>query len=120
MSNPVIHWEIISAEAKKLRGFYGELFNWQINDDNPMQYGLVASSEGGGIDGGIGPSLDGSGSLTIYVQVADLEATLEKVESLGGQTVMPPVEIPNMVTFAKFSDPDGNIVGLVKEDSGSQ
>ena len=115
MSNPVVHWEIVSAEAKKLRGFYGELFDWKINADNPMQYGLVASSEGG-IDGGIGPSPDGNSHLTFYVQVADLEATLKKVESLGGKTIVPPVEIPNMVTFAQFSDPDGNIVGLVKEE----
>lgn len=120
MSNPVVHWEIVSAEAKKLQGFYSELFDWKIDADNPMQYGIVASSEGGGIDGGISPSMDGGSNLTFYVQVADLEATLKKVESLGGKTIMPPVEIPNMVTFAKFSDPDGNIVGLIKEDSGSQ
>lgn len=120
MSNPVVHWEIISAEAKKLQSFYSELFGWTINADNLMQYGLVASSEGGGIDGGIGPSMDGSGSLTFYVQVPDLEAALKQVESLGGKTVMPPVEIPNLVTFAKFSDPDGNVVGLLKDDSGSQ
>ncbi len=120
MSNPVVHWEIVSAEANKLHGFYGELFDWKINADNPMQYGLVASSEGGGIDGGIGPSPDGHSHLTFYVQVADLEATLKKVESLGGKTIVPPVEIPNMVTFAQFSDPDGNIVGLIKEESDSQ
>ncbi len=28
---------------------------------------------------------------------------------------MPVTEIPNMVTFAQFSDPEGNVVGMVKE-----
>jgi predicted enzyme related to lactoylglutathione lyase len=36
------------------------------------------------------------------------------VTSLGGKTIVPPTEIPNVVTFALFSDPDGNMVGLVK------
>ncbi len=52
--------------------------------------------------------------VTFYVQVDDLDAYLKKAESLGGRTVVPPTEIPNMVTFAMFSDPDGNAVGLVK------
>jgi predicted enzyme related to lactoylglutathione lyase len=27
---------------------------------------------------------------------------------------VPVTEIPNMVTFAQFADPQGNVVGLVK------
>lgn len=29
-------------------------------------------------------------------------------------TIVPTTEIPDMVTFALFADPDGNVVGLVK------
>jgi predicted enzyme related to lactoylglutathione lyase len=29
---------------------------------------------------------------------------------------MPVTEIPGMVTFAQFADPEGNIVGLVKSE----
>jgi predicted enzyme related to lactoylglutathione lyase len=46
--------------------------------------------------------------------VDDLAACLKKAESMGGKTVVPPTEIPDMVTFAQFQDPEGNIVGLVK------
>lgn len=67
-----------------------------------------------GIDGGIGPSQDGSSQLTFYVQVSDLDAALKKIEGLGGKTVVPPTDVPNMVTFAQFTDPAGNLVGLVK------
>ena len=45
---------------------------------------------GQGIGGGIGPALDqSSGRVTFYVQVNDLQAYLNKAESLGGKTVMP-------------------------------
>lgn len=33
---------------------------------------------------------------------------------MGGKTVVPVTEIPDMVTFAQFADPEGNVVGLVK------
>ena len=53
--------------------------------------------------------------MTVYVQVDDLESYLKKAESLGGKTVMPVTEIPGVVTLAMFSDPEGNVIGMVKE-----
>lgn len=116
MSTPVIHFEVIGKDGAALQKFYGSLFDWKINADNPMNYGLVSAGDGG-IGGGIGAdSQGGSGHVTFYVQVKDLQATLDKAESMGGKTVVPPTEIPNMVTFALFSDPEGHVVGLVKEE----
>ena len=54
--------------------------------------------------------------VTFYVSVDDLQAYLDKAESIGGKTVTPPTEIPGVVTYAFFADPDGNVIGLVKED----
>ena len=51
--------------------------------------------------------------VTFYVQVDDLQAYLDKAESLGGKTIMPPMEIPDMVKLAVFSDPEGNVIGIV-------
>ena len=49
------------------------------------------------------------------MQVDDLKAYLDKVESMGGKTVMPPMDIPGGPTLALFADPEGNVVGMVKE-----
>jgi predicted enzyme related to lactoylglutathione lyase len=49
------------------------------------------------------------------VGVPDVKAALKKAESLGGKTVVPETEIPNMVTFGLFADPEGNMVGVVKQ-----
>jgi len=35
-------------------------------------------------------------------------------ERRGGKTVMPPTEIPGYVTLAMFTDPAGNVTGLIK------
>jgi len=118
---PVVHFEIIGKDAKKLQNFYGKLFEWKINADNPMNYGMVeAVANGkdvgkGSIGGGISAAEPGMPSyVTFYVQVDDTDAYLKKAESMGGKTIVPTTEIPNMVTFALFQDPEGNMVGLVK------
>ena len=114
MGQPVVHFEIIGRDGKKLQEFYSGVFDWHIDADNPMDYGIVDTHGGGGIGGGIGQG-DGESRVTFYVQVDDPQAYLSRIEAMGGKTVMPVTEIPNMVTFALFSDPDGNVVGLVKE-----
>lgn len=117
MPNPVTHFEIIGKDAKKLQDFYANLFSWKVDANNPMNYGLVEAQEGHGTGGGITASEDGSaGYVTIYVEVADLQATLDKAVSMGGKVVVPPTEIPNMVTFAQFTDPEGHLIGLTKSE----
>jgi predicted enzyme related to lactoylglutathione lyase len=84
MGNPVVHWEINTQDGKAAQEFYGKLFDWKIDSNNPMGYGLVDTG-GGGVNGGIGQAESGRPSLvTFYVQVNDLEAYLTRVESLGG------------------------------------
>jgi len=114
MPNPVVHWEILGKDGKKSQEFYSRLFDWNVDANNPMNYGIVTAGPDGGIGGGIGAAQQGTPMVTFYVQVDDLDAYLKKAESLGGRTVVPPTEIPNMVTFAMFADPDGNAVGLIK------
>ena len=116
MTNPVIHFEIVSKDASKLQSFYSDVFEWKIDANNPMNYGMVDNG-GQGIDGGIGPPPDASypGHVTFYISVPDPAEALRKIESLGGKTVMPPAEIPGTdTTIAQFTDPAGNLIGLTK------
>jgi len=111
MANPVNHFEVLGQDGPALQQFYGSLFDWKIDAANPMNYGIVAPSEGG-IGGGVAASQDGSSVVTFYVQVDDLQAALDKAESLGGKTVMPPMDVPGGPSIAQFSDPAGNVIGL--------
>ena len=103
--------------SEKLQGFYRDLFDWHIDANNPMDYGFV-DTHAGGINGGIGGTNGGPNRVTFYAEVADPQAALDKAESLGGKTVMPVTEIPGIVTLALFSDPEGNVVGVVKAQLG--
>jgi len=110
--DPITWFEIAGSDAKKTQDFYTELFGWKINADNPMGYGEFVPSQGsgGGIFGGMGDP-----RVTVYATVKDLDATLKKAGSLGGQTVMEPTQPPGGPKIAMFSDPAGNITGLILE-----
>jgi uncharacterized protein len=113
MANQVSWFEVTGKDGEKLQRFYGELFDWKIDADNPMGYGMVEGGDGG-IGGGIGKSQNGGGQVTFYVSVDDPQAYLDRAQGLGGRTIVPVTEIPDMVTFAQFADPEGNVVGIVK------
>ena len=113
MPSPVVHFEVIGGEGNTLQTFYGDVFGWKIDANNPMNYGIIGPGEGG-IGGGIGPSMGGTNLVTFYIQVDDIAAALEKVAKLGGKTIMPVSEVPGGPTIAMFTDPVGNRVGLVK------
>ena len=114
MANPVIHFEVHVKDGKKSQNFYKNLFDWHIDANNPIDYGVV-DTHSKGINGGVTVSPTAP-MVTFYVSVDDLQAYLDKAESIGGKTVTPPTEIPGVVTYALFADPDGNVIGLFKED----
>ena len=120
MPNPVVHFEVQSKDAKRRQDFFAKLFGWHVDAENPMGYGMVDThTEDKGINGGI-TATQGPNQVTFYVEVDDLEGYLDKAETLGGKTIMPVTEIPDAVTLALFSDPDGNTIGLIKgEDSAT-
>jgi predicted enzyme related to lactoylglutathione lyase len=116
MSKPVVHFEIAGINGGKTRDFYAKLFNWEyqlFGEGN--DYGMVSPGGPNSIGGGVSSVPPGGKPyVTFYVQVEDLQASLNKAESLGGKTVLPPTPIPGMGAFAWFSDPDGNMLGIFK------
>jgi predicted enzyme related to lactoylglutathione lyase len=115
--SPVVHFEVLGRDPSALRSFYAEAFGWSLGpaDDSPMQYSMVSIKDAGGIDGGIGRAPEGPGHATFYVAVDDLQTALGQIERLGGKTVLPPQQVPGGVTFAYIADPEGHVIGLLKQ-----
>ncbi len=123
MGQPVVHFEIIARDGEALRGYYSELFGWEIDADNPMGYGVVQregnlTPEGIGIGGGVAGGPEGyGGHVTFYVAVPDVEAALAQAESLGGSRVMGPETVMEGVEIGLFTDPEGHLIGLIRSTS---
>ena len=116
MNGAVVHFEISGKDGEQLKQFYAKIFGWNVDSSNPMNYGMVAApTDGQGIGGGISGSHDGKTYATFYVAVTDLEGTLKKIEQSGGKVVVPVTDIPGVVTFAMITDPEGNLVGVLRD-----
>ena len=117
MGNPVVHFEIGGKDVGKLIDFYGTVFEWSIA---PLADELYIADPGSekGIEGHLFQTTeetDSTNNVIIYVEVDDIHASLEKAESLGGEILIPPQEIPgNASHFAMFRDPSGNKIGLLQ------
>ena len=116
MSHPVVWFEVMGKKGTELQSFYRSLFDWKIEVDNPMNYGMVEATKGRGIPGGVGQHDDGPHpKVTFYVSTTDIEASLAKAKELGGKVLMPRTEIQPGTVLGLFADPDGNAIGLVEE-----
>ena len=120
MRQPVVHFEVIGKDGAKLQRYYADLFGWEIDADNEMNYGMVdgkknPAPDGMGIGGGIAGGPEGyEGHVTFYVAVPDIEEALQKAESLGGTRVFGPDTIMGRIELGQFKDPEGHVIGVVK------
>jgi predicted enzyme related to lactoylglutathione lyase len=123
MGRPVVHFEIIGNDPEKLRSYYGELFGWEFDTPSPVaqevsepeSYGfldLMTSEDGTGIRGGVGGGPSYESHAVFYVAVPDVEAALQRAESLGGIRVMGPATSPNGLVVGHFTDPEGTLIGV--------
>jgi len=120
MSGRVVHFEIPFDDGDRARSFYQNAFGWSLMPMPEMSYTMVSTgptgeqgpSEPGYIGGGMMARTEPFQGPVITVDVDDIDATLAKVEELGGTTVRPRQDIGQMGSIAYFSDPEGNLMGL--------
>ena len=109
MAHGVVHFEIGGPDVGQLAEFYASLFGWSMS--SVPGYTVVDTRGGAGINGGIAASPEPR--VTFYIETDDLQFALDKINLVGGKTVLPITELPGMAIFARFADPDGLVVGLV-------
>jgi predicted enzyme related to lactoylglutathione lyase len=118
-NHPIVHIEFPAADTAAAAKFYGEAFDWQLQLAPEFSY-YMFQAEGGPGGGFVKVGGEGEaaqmnykiGEPLIYIQTDDIDASLAKIESLGGKTLLPKTEIPQTGWFAFFADPAGNRVGL--------
>ena len=121
MSGKVVHFEIPFDDGDRARSFYKEAFDWQIMEMPDMGYTIVMTgpstdsgpTEAGFINGGmLSREQAATNGPVVVLDVESIEATLEKIGSLGGSTVVGKTPVGDMGFAAYFTDPEGNVIGL--------
>lgn len=113
--NTVTWWELPTTDIDRAKKFYGPLFGWTFvpfGEDASEYAGIMNGEE---LIGGLfrSEATPGSSAIRVYVNVADLEATLAAAEAAGGSVTVPRTEVGgDMGWWAEITAPDGHWLGL--------
>ena len=121
MTGRVVHFEIPFDDAERARGFYKEVFGWQVVEMPELSYTIVSTGPSGE-QGPTEPGYIGGGMLSrsqaatdrpvVVIDVDSIDAALERIGSTGGSTVVGKTPVGGMGFAAYFTDPEGNVMGL--------
>jgi predicted enzyme related to lactoylglutathione lyase len=114
-ARPVVFFDI-RGDREKLVPFYKALFDWEFDEREGVPASFAKPGIGGPEEGVGGAFLQSEQpGVSIYVQVLDPVATLRQAEQLGGRKIADPFDVPGGPTIATMADPEGNVIGLVKQ-----
>ena len=108
MAHPVMQFQMITKEPEQTASFYGSLFGWKIDANNPMGYRRIETGSPEGIQGGIWPAPpQASAFVQLFVGVDDVRGSVESAEKLGARVIIPPTTLPEGDQMAVLLDPQG-------------
>jgi predicted enzyme related to lactoylglutathione lyase len=116
--------ELFTTNPDAAGKFYVQTFGWKTEavDMGPMgTYTLFkpsgATTKGNNVGGMLPmpPNMKGVPSNWVtYFAVDDCDASTKKANELGGKTIAPPMDIPNVGRFSLVQDPQGAVFALFK------
>ena len=113
--------EVFTTDTAAAAKFYTSTFGWQAEavDMGPMgTYTLFKLPGDPKNIGGMMPMPPHMQGIPphwlVYIEVADCDASTKKANELGGKTLMPPTDIPNLGRFSIVQDPTGATFALYK------
>ena len=105
------HTELASTDPEATRRFLAKIFGWKFEAVKPASRKMISYQTPGGARGSIRPTRtkENPGSIN-YVLVDDLDSSEAKVRKLGGEIVLPRVDVPGMGSFFWFKVPGGPVL----------
>ena len=111
--------ELWTPDVKKALAFYERLLGYSRDSMDMGEQGTYYLLKTGDKSrGGVIQSSDPSASpmWLPYVKVADCDVSAGKAKKLGGQTLVPPTDIPTIGRFAILLDTVGAAVAIIKPE----
>jgi predicted enzyme related to lactoylglutathione lyase len=122
-SGSICWTELATDDVAAAKQFYSSLFGWvmKASDSAGMQY-TEFSNDGKPIGGIFQKTPEMAGMPThwgSYVAVDDVDAMAGRVHELGGEILMPPMDIPNVGRFCVLKDPTGGVISMITLGGGA-
>jgi predicted enzyme related to lactoylglutathione lyase len=101
------------SDLAKAKPVYTALLGVEPQSDAPYYVGYEAAGQQIGlVPGGAAPGMT---SPVAYWHVSDIEAKLAEVTAAGASVKEPPRDVGGGRLVATFTDPDGNVLGLLQD-----
>jgi uncharacterized protein len=107
--------DLASSDIDKSCDFYAALLGWTHESAGEDYGGYVRfAKDGQPVAGGMqnDPSFGMSDGWSIYLAVADAEATTAAATAAGGSVIVPPMPIPELGSMGLLADPTGASIGI--------
>jgi len=115
-----IHFEIPVDNMERAQKFYRELFEWDISSagNNFDNYFIIQTTEDGrtGINGGMLMRSNPDQPIINYISVDDIDASLAKLEELGGSVLMPKMPVKGVGWNCVVRDTENNMFGMIQKN----
>jgi predicted enzyme related to lactoylglutathione lyase len=108
----IAYLQIPAADIPASARFYREVFGWGTRERSD---GARAFDDTTGRVSGewvVGREPSRQPGLLPYIEVEDVEETLERIASAGGEVVSPATPQQEGEAIATFRDPAGNVLGI--------
>jgi len=119
--NRVYYFEMPVEDMERAIGFYETVFGWNISkhDRSGGPYFSVTTGpeEQPGINGSFFIKEEGWSNLSNVINVEDIDRAIEMIKEMGGEIAFAKCAINGVGYLAYFKDPNGNIFGMMQEDS---
>jgi predicted enzyme related to lactoylglutathione lyase len=128
MANSVHHgrpvwYELLTTDMKAAEKFYTPVIGWTVQafDKSPQPYDMWARDGGVAVGGvmNIPPGMNFPPHWEMYVLVDNLEDAIAKIEQLGGKTLGPLIEVPEVGRMRTMQDPQGAVFAIHEADPNS-
>jgi predicted enzyme related to lactoylglutathione lyase len=113
--------ELNTRDLEGAKAFYSGLFGWNIlTGPNPSGQGEYTTIQvGENMNGGMltideNWPADVPPSWAVYFNVDDAAGTTAKAKDLGGQVIMPAMDLPNVGTIVVLQDPTGAVFTVME------
>jgi uncharacterized protein len=109
----VVHIEFPATSREETAKFYEALCGWESQHmTDPVPYTTFDGENIGGGFPDVGDPFPQPGQVVVYLSSDDIDADLQRVEELGGKTLMPKMAVGEMGWIGMFTDPTGNCLGF--------
>lgn len=120
----IIATDITVDAAEALKDFYKEVIGWEeeglpMKDESGTYTDYVMKDDKGNWIGGIchnrGVNKGIPPQWIVYINVADIEQSIEKCQKLGGEVIKTSENKDGSLQYAMIKDPFGAVLALTKE-----